>query len=160
MTMPAEKFIDVMGQMAQSEGAPPIAGRIFGYFIVSGEARTLAQMTEDLGISKASASTNARRLELRGALRRVPVPGSRQDAYELVDEPGLQSLTAMAQRFRAHAERMQGLADDFPPELEAARTRVERFAEFHRKSADFIDEWTERLTAETVTPETEAGEPE
>jgi len=157
MSAPNDRFLDAMSQMAQAEGAPPIAGRIVGYLILAGEPRTLGQMTEDLAISKASASTNARLLEKRGALRHVSVAHSRQDAYELCDEPGLQTLIGMSERFRANAGMLASLALDLSPEG-GLRERVERIANFHRKSADFLDEWRERVAAEMGPPDSQAGD--
>ena len=64
MTTPMDTFIEQMGLIAQEDGAPRIAGQILGYLLIEGEPRTLSQMAEALKISKASASTNARLLEL------------------------------------------------------------------------------------------------
>lgn len=145
MTSPTEDFIEQMGLMAQSEGGPRIAGQILGYLIVEGEPRTLAQMTEALKISKASASTNARLLVLKGSVRRVSPVGQRQDAYEALDFPNLAVIRAIGDRFRDHADKMTEISAGFPESHAGARERVSRFADFHRKTADFIDAWTEKL---------------
>lgn len=134
--------------MAQAEGGARISGQILGYLIAEGAPRTLSQMTEALKISKASASTNARLLELRGALRRVSPVGQRQDAYEAVPEPGLQTLSTMAARFRANAGVIRGIGAEFSEARAGERARVEHMAEFYGASADFIDEWVARV-AET-----------
>ncbi|MGI3165437.1 GbsR/MarR family transcriptional regulator [Pseudooceanicola sp. 200-1SW] len=138
-------FIQTMGLLWQSEGGPRIAGQVLAYLIVAGEPRSLQQMCEALHISKASASTNARLLEGKGCLRRVRPLGARQDAWLAVPNPSLSLLRSVAQRFRNNAETVGHLAAGFPPEMAAARGRVEDFADFYRKSADFMDEWTARL---------------
>jgi len=146
------RFIEHLGLMTQSEGAPRIAGQILGYLIVEGAPRTLQQMTEALSISKGSASTNARLLEFKGSVRRVSRMGQRQDAYEAVHDPGIQTLTGMAQRFRSHADAVSAMAAEFSEEDSDARERVERFSHFYRQSADFIDEWVARAEADFTAP--------
>lgn len=148
MTGPVDDFIEHMGLMAQAEGGPRIAGQILGYLIVEGEPRTLTQMTEALRISKASASTNARLLELKGSVRRVSPVGQRQDAYEALEFPNLSMIRALADRFRASATQMTEIGSEFPESHAAARERVTRFAEFYRKTAEFIDDWTDRLACD------------
>jgi DNA-binding transcriptional regulator GbsR (MarR family) len=147
MTTPSEQFIEQMGLIAQTDGTPRIAGHILGYLIVEGEPRTLTQMTDALKISKASASTNARLLELRGAVRRVSPMGQRQDAYVAQDEPGLQTLQGMAQRFQANAETIDTIAETFPERDASACERVRKIAEFYRNSAAFLEEWFTRMAA-------------
>ncbi|GKY88061.1 hypothetical protein STA1M1_19300 [Sinisalibacter aestuarii] len=145
MSSARELFIEQMGLFSQTEGAPRIAGQILGYLIVEGAPRTLTQMTQALKISKGSASTNARLLEQRGLVHRVSALGQRQDGFAAVDEPGLHTLSIMAERFRASADAIETIAVDFPDDEAAARGRVENLARFHRESAQFLDEWRARL---------------
>lgn len=151
MSTSRDQFIEQMGLMTQAEGMPRIAGQILGYLIVAGEARTLAQMTQALRISKASASTNARLLEYKGMVRRAAALGQRQDAYEAVDEPGLSTLAGMADRFRSSADTIAAIAGGFAESDAAARARVERVAEFHRESANFLEEWMQRMCGHSAT---------
>lgn len=145
MTEARDHFIEQMGVILQAEGMPRIAGQILGYLIVEGAPRTLGEMTEALRISKGSASTNARLLERIGSVRRVSVLGQRQDAYVMVDEPEMQTLTGMSQRFRANAKAIGAIAESFAPEQAAARARVAHVAEFYLQGADFVEEWIERV---------------
>lgn len=139
---PIDHFIDLMGFMTQEDGAPRIAGQILGYLLVEGDPRTLAQITEGLGISKGSASTNCRLLATKGAINRVAVPGSRQDAYQAVSDPGRQTLAGLAARFRERAAMMDDAIKDFPENRQGAFDRASEFARFFRNSADFLDHWT------------------
>lgn len=147
MSTARDRFIEQSGLMVQAEGLPRIAGQILGYLIIEGGPRTLTQMTEALKISKASASTNARLLEHHGSARRVSALGQRQDAYEAVEEPGMQVLGDMASRFRANAETIAAIAAEFPDTEDTARARVMGSAAFYRKSAEFFDEWIARISA-------------
>ena len=91
------QFTDRMGLLFEAEGQPPIAGRIFGYLLVSDDPRSLDQIAEALHVSKASASTNARMLAEKGVLERVCRPSDRHDYYHVA--PDLFSST-MAERLR------------------------------------------------------------
>ena len=53
------QFTDRMGLLFEAEGRPRIAGRIFGYLLLSDDPRSLDQLADSLRVSKASASTNA-----------------------------------------------------------------------------------------------------
>ena len=97
MDSATSRFIDRMGLIFEAEGQPPISGRIFGYLLVSDDARSLDQMAEALTVSKASVSTNARRLADIGVLERVCRPGDRHGYYRVA--PDLFSRT-MAERMR------------------------------------------------------------
>lgn len=158
MTDRTEEFIEHMGLMTHAEGAPKIAGQILGYLIIEGAPRTLTQMTDALRISKASASTNARLLELRGLARRVSPVGQRQDAYEAIEPPNLAVIRALGERFRENADKMSEIGTEFPPTHAAARERVEKFAQFYRKTAEFLDDWCATLSDSRDTAEREQKE--
>jgi DNA-binding transcriptional regulator GbsR (MarR family) len=89
------QFIERMGLVLESDGLPRIGGRIFGLLLISAEARSLDDLAGELGVSKASVSTNARLLEQRGVLERMSRPADRRDYYRV--PPDLFSRT-MAQR--------------------------------------------------------------
>ena len=145
MTTPIDRFIEYMGLMVQAEGTPRIAGQILGYLLVEGAPRTLAQMAEALKVSKASASTNARLLELKGFVRRVSPVGQRQDAYVALDMPNIAMIRDLARRFRDSSATIGALAAAFPDGHADAQARVARFSDFYRTSADFIEEWIDRM---------------
>ena len=79
MNDPIENFIEMMGLIYQADGAPRIAGRIFGLLLVEDEPHSLQGIAERLQVSKASASTNARLLAEKGVIRLTTKPGVRQD---------------------------------------------------------------------------------
>jgi len=153
MTTPMHTFIEQMGLIFRDDGGPRIAGQILGYLLVEGAPRTLGQMAKALKISKASASTNARLLELKGMVLRTSPVGQRGDAYQALDRPSAAAIQALATRFRANADTIGTLADDFPDSHAAARERVRHYADFYRETAVFFDEWIEMM----APPATGAG---
>jgi predicted transcriptional regulator len=64
-------FTDRVASLFEHDGLPPIAGRIFALLLVSEDALSLDQLSDDLGVSKASASTNARLLARFGLIEPV-----------------------------------------------------------------------------------------
>ena len=80
------RFTDRLAMLFENDGQPPIAGRIFGLLLLSDDALSLDELAEALGVSKASASTNARLLAQLGVVEQVRRPGSRRDYYRMVPD--------------------------------------------------------------------------
>lgn len=80
------RFIEEVGITTEGDGLPRIAGRLFGYLLLSPEPRSLDEIADALDVSKGSASTDARLLLRHGWLRRVSQTGDRKDYYELAPD--------------------------------------------------------------------------
>lgn len=130
----AEALIDRMGSLCESYGLSRIAGRMLGYFIVYGGARSLDELVEHLGVSKASVSTNARVLERIGVLEGVSRPGERRDFYRLGDNPWENMLELAQRRMQSLVEAFETTLSGLPPELGEARDRIQGWAAFY----DFV----------------------
>lgn len=81
-----EWFVARMGQSTEQDGFTRIAGRLFGYLLLSEEACSIFQLSKALGVSKASVSTDARRLLEHGVLERVMRPDDRRDYYQIAPD--------------------------------------------------------------------------
>jgi DNA-binding transcriptional regulator GbsR (MarR family) len=81
-----QQFIEKMGLLSEADGLPRIAGRIFGYLMITPGECSLDQIAEALGVSRASVSTDARRLAQHGLLERRGRPGDRRDYYAISPE--------------------------------------------------------------------------
>ncbi|MBX6332617.1 MAG: MarR family transcriptional regulator [Gemmatimonadaceae bacterium] len=79
-------FIEEVGLRAEADGLPRIAGRLFGFLLLSPGPCSLDEIAEALGVSKGSVSTDARLLLRHGWLRRVSLPGDRRDYYEMAPD--------------------------------------------------------------------------
>ena len=124
-----ENFVERMGLALESDGMTRIAGRIFGLLLVSEDALSLDELAAELGVSKASVSTNARLLEERGVLERISRPADRRDYYRVL--PDLFSHT-MAQRIakweRFHSA-IAAARTSLPIESREVLDRLEEFEE-------------------------------
>jgi DNA-binding transcriptional regulator GbsR (MarR family) len=67
-------FIDRLGDAAEADGLSPIAGRLFALLMLAPEPQSLDDLAAALGVSKASVSTDARRLLERGIVERTRRP--------------------------------------------------------------------------------------
>src|SRR5215470_13482976 len=118
-------FIDRLGDAAEDDGLSPIAGRLFALLMLAPEPQSLDQLAEQLGVSKASVSTDARRLLDRGIVERTRRTGDRRDFYELAPDFFARVIRARVARWR----RIQQLVDDVRAETgtlaPAARTHFE-----------------------------------
>ena len=79
-------FVARMGQSTEQDGFPKIAGQLFGLLLWSEEPCSIQEMTDILGVSKASVSTDARRLLEHGVFERVPRDGDRRDYYQIAPD--------------------------------------------------------------------------
>src|SRR5213075_304766 len=73
---------------------------MFGLLLMSKSERSLDDLAEQLGVSKASVSTNARVLEHRGMVVRVGMQGDRRDFYRIVDDVLERSLEQRVNKIR------------------------------------------------------------
>ena len=97
-------FVDRLGLQAEADGLPRIAGRLFGTLLLSPEPKCLDDLAAELGVSKASVSTDCRRLHERGIVERVSVPGDRRDFYRLAPDFYAQIVRQNARRWAAMHE--------------------------------------------------------
>lgn len=76
-------FVERMGHAAESDGLSPIGARLFALLLLSEQPRSLDALADELAVSKASVSTEARHLLERGIVARVSHAGDRRDYYEI-----------------------------------------------------------------------------
>ncbi|MCP5358300.1 MAG: MarR family transcriptional regulator [Pseudomonadales bacterium] len=125
------RFIEQMGLSAQKDGVARISGRIFGYFIVHGGPVSFAQLAEELQVSRASVSTNARSLAALGIIERVTLPGDRQDYYQLAASPFLRMIESYLIRMRQMQEILQQADDSIPADMHATHARLAQMRRFY-----------------------------
>ena len=102
------QFVERMGLLVEEDGWPRIAGRILGFLTVTAEPCSLDDIASALGVSRASVSTDARRLMQSGLLERHSRPGDRRDYYRMAPQSVRSSLRDRIDRLR----RYHGLIDD------------------------------------------------
>lgn len=103
-----EQFIERMGLLTEADGLPRIAGRIFGYLLLTPGECSLEDLASALRVSRASVSNDARRLVQMGLLERRSRPGDRRDYYSISGDAFRRSIEARIDRMR----RFHGLIDE------------------------------------------------
>jgi DNA-binding transcriptional regulator GbsR (MarR family) len=121
------RFTDRVASLFEHDGLPPIAGRIFALLLLSEEARSLDQLSDDLGVSKASTSTNARLLARFGLIEPVRRPGSRRDYYRTADDLFDRSMAVRLDRWREFTEVIGEGRRSLPLPSPEVRQRLERY---------------------------------
>jgi DNA-binding transcriptional regulator GbsR (MarR family) len=81
-----QRFMDDVARLLLPWGVPPVAARLYGYLLLCPHPVSLDQITEDLGISKSSASVAARLLESYTLARRHHEPGTKRALYAVADD--------------------------------------------------------------------------
>jgi DNA-binding transcriptional regulator GbsR (MarR family) len=95
-----EQFVERMGLMTEADGLPRIAGRIFGYLLLTPGECSLDELAVALGVSRASVSNDARRLVQLGFIERRSRPGDRRDYYRSAPEAFRHSIEARIEALR------------------------------------------------------------
>jgi DNA-binding transcriptional regulator GbsR (MarR family) len=138
------QFVERMGLAMERLGLTRTFGRLFGLLLIADRPLSLDEIAEQLHVSKASVSTNARSCEQIGLARRVGLRGDRRDFYEIV--PG--AFERMTRRRVQSIHEMAGLAaeglvavgDDESP----ARDRLTEMLDFYLFMGEQVEELLER----------------
>ena len=140
-------FVERAGCLCERDGLPRIAGRILGLLLVSPEPLALDTIAERLAVSRASVSTDARRLVEQGILERVGRPGDRKDYYQMAADSHVRSIE---QRL-ATVRQFLGLLDDarrLPVGDAGVRERLDETAGLYRDvlaaTGAALERWRER----------------
>lgn len=81
-----DRFIEAVGLTAEADGFTRIGGRLFGLLLVADGPRTIDDLAAVLGVSKASVSTDTRRLLDSGVVERVGIPRDRRAWYRIAPD--------------------------------------------------------------------------
>jgi len=81
-----QRFVEDVARLLIPWGVPPIAARLYGYLLLCPRPVSLDQITENLEISKSSASVAARLLENYTLARRHSEPGTKRALYAAADD--------------------------------------------------------------------------
>ena len=110
------QLVEEIGIYFDKQGFQRTAGRILGLLmIMDKEQYTFEEITEELGISKSSASIALKNLELRGNIEYVTYPGDRKRYFRMKTLDPFAIIDDFAQRmvaFKMMQEKILGLKAD------------------------------------------------
>ncbi|MEZ5778832.1 MAG: MarR family transcriptional regulator [Paracoccaceae bacterium] len=130
-----EEFIEKIGVIAQGEGLPRIAGRVFATLVYDGERVSFSELADRLGVSRGSISASARQLEQLQVIKRVAKPGDRQDYFQVAPDAFVALLETSALRARRASKDIAATLDELPNSEAGPRARLKTYADFY----DVID---------------------
>lgn len=136
---PAERYVERMGLLWQTQGLPRTAGRIVGLLALQGSPLPIESIAGALRVSRGSVSTDARRLERLGLVQRSSRPGDRRDYYAIA--PDLPArVVALKLDELERFETVLEAARDIPETPPAVRERLCDFAAFHHRAVQLLQE--------------------
>lgn len=153
----ATRFVERLGLQVEAEGVPRIAGRMIGYLLLQDEPSSLDELAEELQVSKASVSTNARVLELMGYVERRSVPGDRRDYYMIVEAPWEKMLQKVRDQFRSRVELFAEARASLPPEMETGRRRLAEWERYFSHLVEQVDWWSSQCMSAKSRVEERGG---
>lgn len=142
-----QHFVEEVGLLFEATGFPRMAGRIFGWLLISNPPyQSPGELVKVLQASKGSISTMTRLLEQLGLIERVSLPGHRRDyfriklnawleltkrrmaqitAFRQIAQRGLDLLEGQDDQLRQRLQEMQDVHAFFEAELPLLITRWE-----------------------------------
>ena len=146
------RLIERFGILADRAGMSRIAGRILGLLILSPGELSLDEMVERLSVSRASVSTDARRLLDAGIVERVGRPGDRKDYYQISPRHYLHDLEHRFASLQEFVRLLDEAGQEAPNQAVRARLAesVQAYSEIMDAVSATIGRWKE-LPAGTGT---------
>jgi len=145
------ELIEEIGRFFDKEGLQPIAGRIMGLLMVMDKEQfTFDEITEELQISKSSASNTLRNLEIRGDIEYVTLPGDRKRYFRLKKTDTFRVMEEFADRMKYMVDfvaRILELKADKNSPISLFMKDVIEMADFMLSHMDHMKEQYEKLKA-------------
>jgi DNA-binding transcriptional regulator GbsR (MarR family) len=139
------RFVDQMAELYEREGFAPIAGRVFARLLLSPEPMALGDLARDLRVSKASVSTETRRLEGQRVLERVTRPGDRRVFYRIAEDLPARIMDVRLERMRRFRSLLGQGRRRLPSDARGLRARLREceraYTAFLKASKSALELW-------------------
>jgi DNA-binding transcriptional regulator GbsR (MarR family) len=136
------RFVDLWGTMSSLWGINPTMARIHGLLFITGDALTMDDMMERLGISRGNVSMNLAKLVEWGLVQRVHRPRDRRDRYASVSDVWEMFTRVAAQRKRREIDpvltTLRKCRDDLSAEALGAAAAKPAAAERYRRVDELL----------------------
>ena len=149
-------FVGEMGLTFEADGFTRIGGRLFGHLLLAERPLSLDEIADALLVSKASVSTDARRLFEKGVLVRSGKPGDRRDYWEIAPDFFASLMQYRVERWRRLNTVIGELKRRSPAPSAAVRARLrymeEVYAYISGRVDDALESWRSRHLAKPARP--------
>ena len=146
-----DSFVEDTALVMEERGLPRIAGRIFALLLVTPGDLSLDELAQRLGVSRASISTDARRLQQVGVIERVGRPGDRKDYYRIAGDHHVRGLEHALEGI-ARMERILERTIDAPGTHPIVQERLRETLQVHRDIFATLREKLEQWRSTTGGP--------
>ena len=141
-------FVGEMGLTFEADGFTRIGGRLFGHLLLADRPLSLDEIAETLSVSKASVSTDARRLFEKGVVVRSGKPGDRRDYWQIAPDFFASLMQHRVERWRRLNMVVGELKRRSPAPTAAVRARLrymeDVYAYISGRVDDALDSWRSR----------------
>jgi DNA-binding transcriptional regulator GbsR (MarR family) len=149
------RFIESIALYYENYGIPRIAGRMFGLLLLNTRPLSAEQISQILGASLSSVSTNIRALISNGWAEKVTLPGDRVTYYQFSPHAWEQVMERRRQSFAP----LKAMADNMTSALPAddpARQQMQQLSDWAsllmQHYETLITTWQAQLAARTSQP--------
>jgi DNA-binding transcriptional regulator GbsR (MarR family) len=146
------RYIEIFGDIAARAALPAIAGRIAAILFLTAEPVSFSALERELGVSRASISTNTRLLEYLGTIRRIKIKGQRENFFESSPNANVQTIERELERARESLNQilaanagLEPYAASFPARVKAKMRGIERL---FRGRCDHLVHYRDELIGE------------
>jgi DNA-binding transcriptional ArsR family regulator len=141
-------FVGEMGLTFEADGFTRIGGRLFGHLLLAARPLSLDEIAAALSVSKASVSTDARRLFEKGVVVRVGKPGDRRDYWQIAPDFFASLMEYRVERWRRLNIAIGELKRRGPAPSAAVRARLrymeDVYAYISGRVDDALESWRSR----------------
>lgn len=145
-------YIETFGNVAARNALPAIAGRIAGILYLTPGPVSFSALERELGVSRASISTNTRLLEYLGTIVRIKIKGQRENFFVSSPNVNVRTIERELERAResldqilAASAALEPYAGLFPAEVKAQMRGIERL---FQGRCDHLVHYRDELKAE------------
>ncbi|TVY09545.1 GbsR/MarR family transcriptional regulator [Paenibacillus cremeus] len=96
-----------------TDGFSPLVGRIFALLLFAPGPRSLQEMADELGVTKAAISVQVRTLEKFAMCQKLPTSNDRKDYYYISDDFSLTAMRSGLNKIQAIQRQVQATLDAF-----------------------------------------------
>jgi DNA-binding transcriptional regulator GbsR (MarR family) len=132
-------FVGEMAQTFEADGFTRIGGRLFGHLLLADRPLSLDEIAAALQVSKASVSTDARRLHDKGVLERSGRPGDRRDYWEIAPDFFSSIMKLRVERWRRLNTLVGELRQRSPNPSAAVRARLRYMEDVYEYISESVD---------------------
>lgn len=142
----ANKFIEGMGVVAQSDGLPRIAGRLMGLMILEDGPFSFSELATRLDVSRGSISTNTRLLANLGVIEKIGKPGERQHYFQIAEQPYAKLLQGLIFSAGKAAQLVANTQKELPQGSHQAK--LDELKTFYQTMIDSYQNIIDKLSSE------------